>query len=84
MDIPQNTPQYLNRREAAEYVRAKGLPCAPSSLAKYATTGEGPRFKKFSRNVVYDPADLEMWIADRLSPSKASTCDQGLPETGVV
>lgn len=69
--------QYLNRREAAAYVRGKGLPCAPSTLAKLATLGGGPKFRKFGRNVVHTVTDLDAWIVERLSPIKSSTCDPG-------
>lgn len=69
--------EYLNRREAAAYVRAKGLPCAPSTLSKLATIGGGPKFRKFSRNVVYVATDLDAWIESRLSGPKTSTCDPG-------
>ena len=64
---------YLNRREAAAYVRAKGLPCAPSTLAKLATIGGGPHFRKFGRNVVYTGDVLNAWISERLSDPKPNT-----------
>jgi len=69
--------RYLTRKEAAEYVKEKGLPCAPSSLCTWATTGGGPNFRKFGRNVVYLPEELDVWIDSRLSGPKASTCDSG-------
>lgn len=65
--------EYLNRREASAYIRAKGLPCAPSTLAKLATIGGGPNFMKFSRNVVYTPAALDDWVENRLSGPKPNT-----------
>ena len=54
--------QFLTRREAAAFVRGKGLPCAPATLAKLATIGGGPSFRKFGRNVVYMPGELDAWI----------------------
>lgn len=65
--------EYLNRRDAAAYVRNQGFPCAPSTLAKLATIGGGPKFRKFSRNVVYSPIDLDDWILSRLSELKSNT-----------
>jgi len=65
--------EYLNRREAAEYVRAKGLPCAPATLSKLATIGGGPNFQKFLRNVVYTTVALDAWIEARLSGPKSNT-----------
>ena len=73
--------EFLNRKEAAAYVRARGLPLAASTLAKFATVGGGPVMRKFSRNVVYEAAALDDWIAARLSPPKKSTCDPGVVET---
>jgi len=60
----------------------KGLPCAPSMLSKLATIGGGPKFRKFSRNVVYLPSELDEWICSRLSGPKSSTCDQCQPDQG--
>ena len=68
---------YLKRPEASDYVKDKGLPCSPASLCTWATTGGGPPFRKFGRNVVYTTDDLDAWIDSRLSGPKASTCDPG-------
>lgn len=65
--------EFLNRREAASFVQSKGLPCAPSTLAKLATIGGGPHFQKFGRNVVYTPAALDTWVSERLTEPKANT-----------
>ena len=65
--------EYLTRRQAAEYVKRKGLPCAASTLAKLATIGGGPSFQKFGRNVVYTCANLDAWIQARLSDPKPHT-----------
>ena len=76
--------QYLNRKEAAGYVRAKGLPCMPSTLGKLATLGGGPLMRKFGRSVVYTATDLDAWVASRMSPPKSSTCDPGQSDSRVV
>ena len=67
------TSTFLNRDEAALYVRAMGLPCAKLTLQKYATVGGGPEFQKFGSRVVYTSAGLDRWIAARLSAPVAST-----------
>lgn len=36
-----------------------------SSLNKYRVSGDGPRFFKLGRRVVYDIDDVESWIAER-------------------
>jgi len=69
--------RYLSRKEASAYLQAKGLPCAPATLAKLATIGGGPNFRKWGRKVTYSPADLDAWISKRLSDPKSSTCDYG-------
>jgi hypothetical protein len=66
-------PIYLTRGEAAEYVQARGLPCARSTLGKLATVGGGPDYRKFGRVVVYTTADLDAWIATKLSAPRASS-----------
>ena len=64
---------FLSRDEAAQYVRAMGLPCAKLTLQKYATVGGGPEFQKFGKRVVYTAAALDRWVAERLSAPAAST-----------
>jgi hypothetical protein len=56
----------LNRRAASEYLNAKGLKTAPATLAKYACVGGGPAFKKWGRQPVYDPIELDRWAEERL------------------
>lgn len=71
-----STSAFLDRPGAAAYIKSKGLPVSPGTLRKYATVGGGPKFRKFGRSVVYDPADLDAWIASRLSPPIASTSER--------
>ena len=70
--MEENT-EYMNRRESAAYVKGKGLPGAASTLAKLATIGGGPSFRKFGRNVVYTRESLDAWIEARLSDPKPHT-----------
>jgi hypothetical protein len=65
---------YLNRSEAATYCRERGLPVAPTTLAKLACIGGGPRFFRFGgRRVLYRVADLSEWILTRSAPLTRST-----------
>jgi predicted DNA-binding transcriptional regulator AlpA len=51
--------------EAASY-----LQMAASTLAKLRCYGGGPRYAKLGpRLVVYDPKDLDTWVANRLCHS---------------
>ena len=77
--------QYLNRGQAAEYVRRKGLPCAKTTLAKLACVGGGPNFRKFGKkNVVYTVFDLDVWIKGRLTEPVANTSDLVPPNGAAV
>lgn len=61
-----NTP-LKNAHEAAGYL---GL--SVSTLAKLRLTGEGPRYVRLGRRVLYDPSDLDAWISAR---KRTSTSD---------
>ena len=65
--------QYLDRREAAEYVESKGLPLRWTTLQKFATVGGGPVYRRFGRKAVYTRQDLDAWIAQRLSAHRSTS-----------
>lgn len=68
--------EYLNRKEASEYLSKKVLSRSFKTLGKYATIGGGPKFRKFGkRQVVYAVADLDTWIAEQLSRPFGSTSE---------
>ncbi len=74
----QNTNQqqnrFLRRSDAAEYVRTRfGFPCSKQWLAKLATTGGGPSYRKASRFPVYAIEDLDAWAQARLSAPMRAT-----------
>lgn len=61
-------PTYINRRNAAAFVRDElGLSCAPNTLEKMATTGGGPTFYKFGGRAFYKKEDLIAWVNSRLT-----------------
>jgi hypothetical protein len=45
-------------------------------LAKYAVLGGGPVFQRIGRDPVYTPADLDEWVASKLSGPMRSTSDR--------
>jgi predicted DNA-binding transcriptional regulator AlpA len=53
--------KFLDNREAAEYLRL-----SPRTLDRHRLTGEGPRYRKFGRRVVYAIDDLEAWANERV------------------
>lgn len=65
--------KFLSRPEAAEYVQGRGLPCTKTTLAKFATVGGGPAYRRFGLRAVYTTDDLDRWIESRLSAPLAST-----------
>ena len=42
---------------------ARRLGLSPTTLAKAALTGRGPRYIKLGRRVCYTAADLDSWVA---------------------
>lgn len=73
------TEKYLLRSEAAEYIAARGLPCSAKTLAKLASIGGGPAFRKFGSRAVYTPTDLNAWVDERMTaPVRSTTELQGM------
>lgn len=59
----------LTRRQASEYLLVTwGISRTPKSLAKLATTGDGPIFQKDGRLALYLPENLDNWAEAQLSP----------------
>lgn len=54
----------LNQREASAFLRL-----SERTLERLRLTGDGPRFVKAGRRVVYRAEDLEAWITERLRHS---------------
>ena len=55
-------PSVMRRVDAARYLRDNyGIPCVATTLAKYACTGEGPKFRRVGKFPIYARADLDVW-----------------------
>jgi hypothetical protein len=74
----------LSRREASDYLLEKhGIRRAPTTLAKLATVGGGPVFRKANRAVIYDPPALDAFAVEitsqplRTTSEKLSKADAG-------
>ena len=67
--------RYLSRGEASDYLKVRGLRVEKQTLAKYAVTGAGPLYRTFGTRAVYDPADLDAWIEQRLTALRKSTSE---------
>ena len=67
-------PLYFRRADAASYLTEKyGFPVSKAWLAKLASTGGGPVFRKAGRVPLYSKNELDLWAEARLSePFRAS------------
>jgi hypothetical protein len=76
-EVNKAKPNVLLRRDqAAEYIRTTyGFPCTRSWLAKLASLGGGPAFRKASRFPLYDQADLDAWAQSKIGPRVQSTAE---------
>ncbi|MCK5296017.1 MAG: DNA-binding protein [Alphaproteobacteria bacterium] len=69
--------EYLTRKEAAEYLTNKGFPISPKTLAKYATVGGSPEYRRFgNRRVVYAVTALDEWAKNKLSAPRFNTSQE--------
>jgi hypothetical protein len=68
----------LRRVEASAFLKEKwGIDRKPSTLAKLACLGGGPRFEHANRVPLYREDELDAWASALLSPLKTSTSDSG-------
>ena len=65
----RNPTDLLTTEEAARYLRLSAR-----TLERYRVTGEGPRFLKIGRRVLYRQSDLDGWLKNK---SRRSTSDPG-------
>ncbi|WP_202883567.1 helix-turn-helix domain-containing protein [Pseudomonas sp. RW10S2] len=57
---PAQPQRYLTNDEAADYLRL-----SPRTLEKQRVIGNGPKFRKFGRRVMYAVSDLDAWADQR-------------------
>jgi hypothetical protein len=67
--------KYLRRHDAADYLKRKYGFGARATLAKLATVGGGPKFRKFGRITLYTEEMLDAWAEARMGPPQSSTSD---------
>ena len=66
----------LSRKEASEYLLEQhGIRRSPGTLAKLASVGGGPAFRKAGRIPIYDPPLLDEWAAEITSRVVRSTSE---------
>jgi predicted DNA-binding transcriptional regulator AlpA len=59
---------YLNQSESAMFLRI-----SERTLERWRIEGQGPRFRRFGRRIVYAKTDLETWADDRCYQSTSAT-----------
>jgi hypothetical protein len=73
------TPRFLYRRDAADYLLTKhGLEVSAEDLARLAIVGGGPRFRLLAGRTgraVYTEPDLDSWARTYLGPLVARVSD---------
>ena len=65
--------EFYGRKEAARMLSERGIPVAPATLAKLATTGGGPEMTKFGRRVFYKPDFLDARLELRLRTCRSTS-----------
>ncbi|GMB82858.1 hypothetical protein NN6n1_36410 [Shinella zoogloeoides] len=66
-DITSNQRRMLRTDDAANYVGVSA-----STLNKLRLAGGGPEYIKLGKSVVYDPADLDAWLASNRRSSTSA------------
>ena len=69
-ELPKGT-----RLVASQLAEQWGISRTPKTLAKLATIGGGPTFRRMGRVPLYDPDDLDAWVNALLSPPVRSTSE---------
>jgi len=67
--------EFLRRKQAGEYLRAKYGFGSEKTLAKLACVGGGPEFRKAANAAIYEPAKLDEWALAKIGAPRRSTSD---------
>lgn len=65
--------QFMRRKDAAQYLRNKFGVGSPATLAKFATLGGGPTYRKNGKHPIYLAEDLDAWALSKIGPAQTST-----------
>jgi hypothetical protein len=72
-------PQFLRRKDAGAYLKAKFGFSSSRALAKLATIGGGPPFHRAGANgriILYIPEELDQWALTKIGKALRSTAEQ--------
>gem|GEM_PF-643899 len=73
--VTQLDKQFLRRTEAAAYLKERYGHGSPRTLAKLATLGGGPVFRRRGRIPLYTVEDLDQWALEGMSAPVKSTSE---------
>ena len=74
-DLRYKHAKYLSRKAAGEYLKTTYGSGTANTLAKLASIGGGPVFRKASRRVLYEIPDLDAWAQAKISEPIRSTAE---------
>ena len=72
--------QRHDRKGAAAFLELHGYKVAPATLAKLASIGGGPVYRRFGRKPLYTSSDLLEWAESRCSAPIGSTSEISSPK----
>lgn len=75
--LDSNSTRYLTNSEAAAYLKL-----SPRTLENWRVLGDGPRFRRFGRRVIYALNDLELWATSRACESTSDANYHPPPDVG--
>jgi hypothetical protein len=78
MNFSTSQPQFLRRKDAGRYLKERFGFSSERALAKLATVGGGPPFRRAGTNgriVVYEISELDSWALAQIGDAKRSTAE---------
>ena len=64
--------ELLNRRDAAKYIKSKGVHSSQTTLARGAMCGSGPNYNLIGNKAYYKPEWIDQWLESQCKPRSHS------------
>ena len=62
-----NQPEFLTRKQAAEYLLSLGINLSHWTLARYAWTDKGPKYSIIGKQAFYRHCDIDAWVQSQVN-----------------